>query len=93
MLGLLELLASQDATEDEMFEAAKYMNAAWFPQQALETAVFFKASMDLDYVDVDGRMAVGPEVFSSAGFKSMHQWLVDGGELPQAPNSGGSCGV
>ncbi len=93
MLGLLELMASQGATEDEMFTAAKYMNAAWFPQQAMETAVFFKATMDLDYADVDGRMAVGPEVFSASGYQGMHQWLAEGGELPQGPQGGNSCGV
>ena len=93
MLGLLELMASQGASEDEMFTAAKYMSAAWFPQQALESAVFFKATMDLDYADVDGRMAVGPEVFSASGYQGMHQWLAEGGELPQGPQGGNSCGV
>jgi hypothetical protein len=93
MLGLLELMASQGATEDEMFTAAKYVNASWFPQQALETAAFFKAAMDLDYAEVDGRMAVGPEVFSSSGFQQVRQWLVEGGELPQGPQGGNSCGV
>jgi len=93
MLGLLELMASQGATEDEMFTAAKYMNAAWFPQQALETAVFFQATMDLNYAEVDGRMAVGPEVFSGSRFQQMHQWLAEGGELPQDSQGGNSCGV
>ncbi len=93
MLGLLELMASQGATEDEMYEAAKYINAFWFPQQALETAVFFQATQDLGYTDVDGRLAVGPEVFSATGFQETHQWLVAGGQLPQAPEGGNSCGV
>lgn len=93
MLGLLELMASQGASEDEMFTAAKYMNAVWFPQQALETAVFFQVAMNLDYAEVDGRMAVGSEVFSGSGFQQMHQWLAEGGELPQGPQGGNNCGV
>lgn len=93
MLGLLELMAAQGATEDEMFEAAKHVNAFWFPQQAVESAVFFKVVMNLDYADVDGRMATGPEVFSGFGFRSIHQWLVDNGELEQAPSSGSGCGL
>lgn len=93
MLGLLELMAGQGASEDEMFEAAKNVNSFWFPQQALETAVFFQATMKLDYSDVDGRMAVGPEVFSGSGFRSVHEWLASNGQLEQAPNSGGGCGV
>jgi hypothetical protein len=93
MLGLLELMAGQGASEDEMFEAAKYVNSFWFPQQALETAVFFQATMGLEYDELDGRMAVGPEVFSGSGFQSVHEWLANNGQLEQAPNSGGGCGV
>ncbi|GMQ78769.1 MAG: hypothetical protein BMS9Abin02_1304 [Anaerolineae bacterium] len=93
MLGLLEIMAAQGASEDEMFEAAKYMNSFWFPQQALETAAFFQATLNLEYNDVDGRMAVGPEVFASSGFQSVRQWLASNGQLEQAPNSGSGCGV
>ena len=35
MLGLLELMASQGATTDQIFEAAKNIDAFWFPQQTL----------------------------------------------------------
>jgi hypothetical protein len=93
MLGLLELMAGQGASEDEMFEAAKYVNSFWYPQQSLETAAFFRATMGLDYADVDGRMAVGKEVFSGSGFRTVHEWLVSNGQLEQAPKSGGGCGV
>jgi hypothetical protein len=44
MLGILELMASQGATADEMFEAAKYVNAYWFPQQTLEAALYLKTN-------------------------------------------------
>lgn len=44
MLGLLELMASQGASVDEMFQAAKYANAYWYPQQSLELATYFKAA-------------------------------------------------
>jgi hypothetical protein len=93
MLGMLQLMAAQGATEDEMYEAAKYINAFWFPQQAMETAVYFQATMDLAYADVDGRLAVGSEVFSATGYQGMYQWLAEGGQLPQAPEGGPSCGV
>jgi hypothetical protein len=93
MLGLLELMAGQGTSEDEMFKAAKQVNSFWFPQQASETAEFFQVTMELDYADVDGRMAVGPEVFSGSGFRSVHQWLASNGQLEQAPKSGSSCGV
>ena len=55
MLGLLELMASQDATLDEMLEAAKYVNAFWYPQQTLEQAVYFLKTEGKAYQDVDAR--------------------------------------
>jgi hypothetical protein len=93
MLGLLQLMAAQDATTDEMFEAAKYVNAYWFPQQTLEVAIFFKATENLDFAGVDARRAAGRELFSGSGFRALHQWLAENGLLQQGPNQGGSCGV
>lgn len=93
MLGLLELLASQGATLDEMFEAAKYVNAFWFPQQAMEVALYFQASEGLSFAELDARRAFGAEYFSGAGFGQVHRWLADNNLLPQAPGQGGSCGV
>jgi hypothetical protein len=93
MFGLLELMASQDASADEMFEAAKYANAFWFPQQTLEMALFFKAAKNQDFAGVDAREMVGPAFSSGSGFQGLHQWLADNGLLEQAPNGGTSCGV
>jgi hypothetical protein len=47
LLGLLQLMASQGASVDELYEAAKYVSASWYPQQALETAIFFQEKMGL----------------------------------------------
>ena len=93
MLGLLELLASQNATVEEMFAAAKAINGFWFPQQVVETGVFFKAAMNLDYADVEPQMAVGSEVLSSSGFQQVHQWLAENNLLKQPQGGGNSCSV
>ncbi len=93
MLGLLELLASQGASVDQMFTAAKYVNAFWFPQQTLELAKFFQARQGVDFVQADARQMVGKDFSSGSGFQMAHQWLVDNGLLEQAPSAGGSCGV
>jgi hypothetical protein len=93
MLGLLELLASQDASADELFETAKYANAFWFPQQTLEMALFFKAAKNQDFAEVDAREMVGRSFASGGGFQALHQWLADNGLLEQVPNGGTSCGV
>ncbi len=93
MLGLLELMASQDASADEMFEAAKYANAFWFPQQTLEMALFFKVAKNQDFAEVDAREMVGRSFASGSGFQALHQWLADNGLLEQVPNGRTSCGV
>ena len=92
MLGLLELLARQDATVDEMFAAAKAVNGFWFPQRVVETAVFFKVAMNLEYADVDPRLAVSREVFSGSGFRQVRQWLASNGWPEQSTGDGGGCG-
>jgi hypothetical protein len=93
MLGLLELMAAQGATADEMFTAAKYVNAFWFPQQTLEMAVLYKASRGQDFAEVDARELVGPNISSGTGFQAVHQWLVTNKLLDQTPDRGSKCGV
>jgi hypothetical protein len=93
MLGLLELMASQNATSKEMFQAAKSVNAFWFPQQTLEQAIFIKYIQKMDYVNIDAKIIVGQQYSSGTGFQQMHQWLSNNGLLEQAPKSGNNCGV
>ena len=93
LLGLLQVMAGQGATVEELYEAAKYVSAFWYPQQAAETAIFFQKNMNLAYADVDPRLAVGPEVFSASGFQQVHEWLVANDALPQPSGGGNSCGV
>ena len=93
MLGLLELMASQGADVNQMFEAAKYVTAFWYPQQILEVATFFKVGNDMDFALVDGRTVLSSQYSSISGYQAVHQWLSQNGLLEQAPGSGGSCGV
>ncbi len=93
MLGLLELMASQNATLDEMFEAARYANAFWFPQQMLEVAIMIHIMQNVDFAQAGARLVVSREYFSAAGYQAVHRWLEANNLLPTAPNSGGSCGV
>lgn len=93
MLGLLELMASQGASADEMFAAAKYANAFWYPSQTLELAQYFKSAQNADFVDVDSKTLLSRNYSSSSGFETVHQWLADNGLLPGTTGSGSSCGV
>ena len=91
MLGLLELLASQNASVDEMFNAAKYVNAYWFPQQTLETALFLKTNQEIDFSEADSRLVVSDKFSSASGASMVHQSLQSRGLLKQTPSQGGSC--
>lgn len=93
MLGLLELMASQNASLDQMLEAAKYVNAFWYPQQTLEQAVYFQKTYGKVYQDVDAGLILGRQYSSLSGLKQIRQVLETNGWLPQAPSGGGSCGV
>lgn len=91
MLGLLELMASQGATTDQMFTAAKYVNAFWFPQQTMETAIYLEASQNVEYVDAEARLVVGKEFSSGSGSGQVHQALQAAGVLEQTPGEGNGC--
>lgn len=93
MLGMLELMAFNGASEEEMFEAAKYANAYWFPQQTLELATFYKSTQGLDFSEVDSKELVGPNFSSGSGFQAVHQWLIENGVLAGSSGGGSSCGV
>lgn len=91
MLGILELMASQGRSVDEMFEAAKYVNAYWFPQQTMETALYLQLNEGTDFVDADAKLVVGDQLSSASGFGRVHQDLQTRGLLQQAPGQGGGC--
>lgn len=93
MLGLFELMASQNASVSEMLEAAKYVNAFWFPDQTYEEAVFIKNTQGKDFKTVDAALAVGQAISSQSGYSRVHQWLATNGLLEQNHNSGSNCGV
>src|SRR6266498_258284 len=89
MLGILELMASQGATADQMFEAAKYVNAYWFPQQTLETAIYLKSNKGIDFADADPKLVVSYKFSSASGAGTVHEALQASGLLKQAPGQGG----
>ena len=93
MLGLLELVAANDATTDELFDVAKHANAFWFPQQMAEAAAYFQHTQGTGFAEADARAVVAQDVFSGTGFRRVHQWLADNGGLPGTPDSGGSCSL
>ena len=93
MLGLLELLAAQNASEAQMAEAAKVVNAFWFPQQMLEIATLLRETEGLAYADADPLRITGVNYSSATGFQGIHRWLVENNRLGQPAAAGNRCGV
>jgi hypothetical protein len=67
MLGLLELMASQGAAEEEMWQAALAANSYWFPDTYLTVASYFKERGAL-WKDVSPEEALGFNYSSAQGF-------------------------
>jgi hypothetical protein len=75
-----------------MFEAAKYVNAYWFPQQTLETAIYLQTTENMDFAGANARLVVSERFSSGSGAGRVHQELQAKGLLKQAPGQGGgSC--
>src|SRR3989338_483537 len=60
-LALGEIMASQGADADEIFEAFKYVNAFWFPQTYFDIATYFQAKEGKDWSEVPGRIVAGKD--------------------------------
>ena len=88
MLGLLEYLASQGATEGEMWNAAITANMSWFPDQYQTIAQYLKIK-SIDAKSVTPQMLLGAEYSSGSGFAKIAS------QVPQSQqrSGGGGCGV
>lgn len=92
-LAFGELMASQGASVDEIFEAYKYLNAFWFPQTYFDVAQYFQAKEQKEWSQVSGREVAGQDYSTPQGWQRVRQWLSQNGLLEEAPSGGGGCGV
>ncbi|OHA13626.1 MAG: hypothetical protein A3G49_05835 [Candidatus Sungbacteria bacterium RIFCSPLOWO2_12_FULL_41_11] len=93
-MGLLELGASQGLTEDELYREALAFNSFWFPQNYIQTAVYFKAVKNIDWEKVDPKIVMGKDFSSSSGWrKNVGEKLANLGLVPKAKAGGAGCGV
>ncbi len=94
ILGLLQLGAEQGLSEEELYREALAFNSFWFPQQYLEMAVYFKAAQDLDWENVDAKVAMSKDFSSGSGwFNNVHKYLQENNLIPKPQEGGGGCGV
>src|SRR3989344_3014009 len=93
LLGVLQLMASNGASENQMYEAGKYFNAFWFPGSYYDVALYFKNKEGKSFKDVDAKTLLSKDYSSASVWQSVKQWLVDKGLVQQLPKQGGGCGV
>ncbi|MBI5077967.1 MAG: hypothetical protein HZB11_01185 [Candidatus Yonathbacteria bacterium] len=86
MLGLLELLASQGATEDQMYTDALQMNRFWFTAQ-YQMIDQYLASKGRVPSEVSPKEILGKEYSSASGFSKVAK------SIKGTPQGGGSCGA
>lgn len=89
MLGLLELMAGNNVSEQEMYEVALKANSIWFPQTYLDLATYFK-EQGQEWNEVDPKLALSQEYSSGQGYAATKQKIKS---LPQPAAGGGGCGV
>lgn len=87
MLGLLELMAAEGMSEEEMYAVALRANSYWFPDTYLTIARYL-ASKGIDWGEADAKEILGADYSSASGYQRILVEIqpVDGG-------GGGGCGV
>lgn len=88
MLGLLELMASQGASEEEMWQAALAVNSYWFPDTYLTIATYMEGR-GVSWGAVDPREVLGKDYSSASGYAKIAAQV---GPLERG-GSGPGCGV
>ncbi|MDO8559358.1 MAG: hypothetical protein Q7R84_03430, partial [bacterium] len=88
MLGLLELMASQGASEKEMYRIALKVNSYWFPDTYLTIAKYLKEVKNTSFDKIDPKEILGKEYSSGAGYRAILQQVT-----PAENGGGGGCGV
>lgn len=87
MLGLLELMASQDVSEQEMYRAALAVNSYWFPDTYVTIASYFK-TQGTDWSQVDPQIVLSDKYSSAQGYRQLLTQIT-----PQNVPSKGGCGI
>lgn len=94
LLGLLQLGASQGLNEDDLYKEALAFNSFWFPQNYIQTALYFKVAKNTEWDKVDPKIALGFDYSTGSGWAKNVQT-----EIAKIPNllpqvkGGGGCGA
>lgn len=87
MLGFLEIMASQGASEKDMYKSALQLNKLWFPDQ-YDVIASYLESRGQDINNVDPKEIVSEQYFSAQGYKNIVALV-----QPIEQKGGGGCSV
>ncbi|MBI2547281.1 MAG: hypothetical protein HYW23_02435 [Candidatus Aenigmarchaeota archaeon] len=76
-LGLVELMASQGYTKDQIFDAVVKFNSFWFPATYVQDALYFKLKENKDWSNVDKELVAGKQFSSLSGSYAVKKSLQD----------------
>ena len=89
MLGLLELMASQGASEQDIWDTALTVNSYWFPDTYLTIATYMKGK-GVEWKDVSPQEMLSAQYSSSRGYANIASQVTQ----PNSQSVGGSgCGL
>ncbi|HEY4497321.1 MAG TPA: hypothetical protein VJC20_00990 [Candidatus Paceibacterota bacterium] len=87
MLGLLELMASQGVSEQDMWKAALVVNSYWFPDTYITIASYMNNGR-VDWKNVNPQEILGANYSSASGYAKIAS------QVPAQPRRGGNgCGI
>jgi len=90
MLGLIELMVSQNFSKDEIYKTALAFNTYWFPQTYLDSALYLQKN-GKDYEKVSPKELLSENFSSAMGSQTISEEV---GQVQwPALGNGGSCGA
>ncbi len=74
-LGLIELMASQGYSENEIFNAFVKFNSVWYPSTYVKNAIYFNITENKTWSEVDRKEVAGKQFSSASGTYAVDQYL------------------
>jgi len=74
-LGLVELMASQDFTKQEIFDTFVKFNSFWFPETYVKNALYFKLVKGKNWNEVNKETVAGKDYSSLGGAYKVKNYL------------------
>ena len=93
-MGIIELGVSQGLSDGDIYQTLLAFNSFWFPQNYVETALYFNIVKGVDWKDVDPKIILGKDYSSLSGWtKNVNAPIQKVSGLIPKTQSGASCGT